>query len=182
MGGSSLCSAGLLGVHVMWCLWSFLLEVGFLGDLLEDGGCDGMSLVGESQTSGTSLLEMSCCTCPLTAGCSPGNFCLGWGCPASVVCALLVGRLCVGCGGLAFVVGLWWGSADVWPLWCLCGVGRFSSLCGCDMMSGLPLRIYPYNFVSCISRKILRTLSIEPLFFPSSLLGCFSGDFRVLCH
>ena len=45
------------------------------------------------------------------------------------------------------------------------------------MMSGLPLRIYPYNFVSCISLKILRTLSIEPLLFPSSLLGC---SFRVI--
>ena len=89
-----------------------------------DGGCDGMSLGGESQTSGTSLLEMFCCTCPFTAGSSPGNSCLGWGCPASVVCALLVGRLCVGCGGLAFVVGLWWGSTDVWPVWCLYGVGR----------------------------------------------------------
>ena len=144
-----------------------------------------MSLVGESQTSGTSLLEMSCCTCPLTAGCSPGNFCLGWGCPASVVCALLVGGLCVGYGGLAFVVGLWWGSADVWPVWCLYGaymvwVGFFS-LCGCDMMSGLPLRIYPYIFVSCISLKILRTLSIEPLFF-LLCLAVLSGDFRVLCQ
>ena len=31
IGGSSFCTAGLLGVHVMWCLWAFLLEVGFLG-------------------------------------------------------------------------------------------------------------------------------------------------------
>ena len=49
MGGSSLCTAGLLGVHVMWCLWSFLLELGFWRAYLGDGGCDGMSLVGESQ-------------------------------------------------------------------------------------------------------------------------------------
>ena len=62
-------------------------------------------------------------------------------------------------------------------------VGVFS-LCGCDMMSGLPLRIYPYNFVSCIYLKILRTLSIELLFFPSSLLGCslrgFSGAMSLI--
>ena len=59
------------------------------------------------------------------------------------------------------------GQCGAYMVW----VGVFS-LCGCDMMSGLSLRIYPYNFVSCISLKILRTLSIEPLFFPSSLLGC----------
>ena len=45
MGGSSLCTAGLLEVHVMWCLWSFLLEVGFWRAYLGDGGCDGISLV-----------------------------------------------------------------------------------------------------------------------------------------
>ena len=60
------------------------------------------------------------------------------------------------------------------------------------MMSGLPLWVYPYNFVSCISLKILRTLSIEPLFFPSYLLGCsfrgFSGAMSLIflwlsfCH
>ena len=66
---------------------------------------------------------MSCCTCPLSAGCSSGNLCLGWGSPAFVRCALLVGGLCVGCGRLAFVVGLWWGSVDVWPVWYLYGVG-----------------------------------------------------------
>ena len=55
-------------------------------------------------------------------------------------------------------------------------VGVFC-LCGCDMMSELPFRIYPYNFVSCISLKILRTLLIEALFFPSSFLGCsFRGS------
>ena len=96
---------------------------------------------------------MSCC--PLSAGCSPGNLCLGWGCPASVVGALLVGRLCVGCGRLAFVVGLWWGSVDMWPYGaCMVWVGVFSlSLCGCEMISGLLPRIYPYNFVNCISLK-----------------------------
>ena len=79
---------------------------GFFGELLlGDGGCDRMSLAGESYTFGTSLLEMSCCTSPFSAGCSRGNLCLGWRCPASVVHALLVGRLCVGCGRLAFVVG-----------------------------------------------------------------------------
>ena len=82
-----------------------------------------MSLVGESDTFGTSLLEMSCCTSPPLAGCSSGNLWLEWGCPASVVHALLVGRLCVSCGCLVFVVGFWWGSADVWLVWCLYGVG-----------------------------------------------------------
>ena len=108
MGGSSFCTAGLLGVHVMWCLWSFLLEVGFFGGAyLGDGGCDGMSLVGGPQTSGTSLLEMSCCTCPLTAGCSPGNFCLGWGCP---------GPSCV----LFWWVGCVW-VVVAWLLWSASG-------------------------------------------------------------
>ena len=89
-----------------------------------DGGCDGRSLGGESQVPGASLLEMSCCTCPPTAGCPPWEFMPWVGCPASVVRALLVGGLCVGCGGLAFVVGLWWGSVDVWPVWCPYGMGR----------------------------------------------------------
>ena len=61
----------------------------------------------------------------LRLGVPLGISALGGECPASVVCALLVDGLCVGCGGLAFVVGLWWGSADVWPVWCLYGVGRF---------------------------------------------------------
>ena len=33
-------------------------------------------------------------------------------------------ELCVGCGGLAFVVGLWWGFVDVWPVGCPYGMGR----------------------------------------------------------
>ena len=42
-------------------------------------------------------------------GGSPEDFCLGVGCPVFVICALLVGGLCVACGHLASVVGLWWG-------------------------------------------------------------------------
>ena len=45
-------------------------------------------------------------------GVSPGDFCLGVGCPVSVICAFLVGGLCVACGRLASVVGLWWGLVD----------------------------------------------------------------------
>ena len=83
---------------------------------------------------------MSCCT--LSTGCSPGNICLRWGCPASVVRALLVGGLCRGCGCLASEVGLWWHSVDVWP----CGaylvwVGVLS-LRGCEMISELLPQIY----------------------------------------
>ena len=93
--------------------------------------------------------------------------------------------------GCVWVVVAWllWSASGGVPRMCgQCGaymvwVGFFS-LCGCDMMSGLPLRIYPYNVVSCISLKILRTLSIEPLFFPSSLLGCsfrgFSGAMSLI--
>ena len=69
----------------------------------------------------------------------------------------------------------------------LYGVGRCFSLCGCDMMSGLPLRIYPYNFVSCVSPKILRTLSTEPLFslffawlFFQGIFGCYVTYFSVV--
>ena len=41
------CAAGLLRVHVMWCLWSFLLEVAFCGGaFLGDGECDGRSWGG----------------------------------------------------------------------------------------------------------------------------------------
>ena len=36
----------------------------------------------------------------------------------------VVCELCVGCGGLAFVVGLWWGFVDVWPVGCPYGMGR----------------------------------------------------------
>ena len=79
-------------------------------------GCDIMSLAGESYTFETSPLEMSCCTSPLLAGCSPGNLCLGWGCPASVVQALLVGRLCV-----VVVDWLLWSTSG--GVWCLYGVG-----------------------------------------------------------
>ena len=137
-----------------------------------DGGCDGRSLGGESQVSGASLLEMSCCTCPLTAGCSPGNSCLGWD-VLHPSCVLFWWAGCV------WVVVAWllWSASGGVPWMCgQCGahmvwVGVFS-LCGCDMMSELPFRIYPYNFVSCISLKILRTLLIEALFFPSSFLGC----------
>ena len=103
------------------------------------------------------------------------------------LCALSVGGLCVGCGRLPFVVGLWWvcsrwmfGRCAAYMVW----VGVFS-LCGCDMMSGLLPRIYPYNFVSCISLKFLCTLSIESLsFFPIfiSLFGCSFRGFRELCH
>ena len=97
------------------------------------------------------LLEMFCCT--LLTGCSPDNLCLGWGCPASVVRALLVGGLCGGCGPLTFVVSLWWDLVDVWP----CGpyrvwVGVFSR-CGCEMISGLLPQIYLHNFVNCIFLK-----------------------------
>ena len=115
---------------------------------------------------------MSCCTSSVSAECSPGNLCLGWGCPASVVCALLVDRLCVGCGRLAFVVGVRWmcgrcGANMVW-------VGVFS-LCGCEMISGLLPRIYPHNFVNCISLKFSCTLSIESLsLFPLSSFRCLA--------
>ena len=67
--------------------------------------------------------------------------------------------------------------SGVVPIW----YGLVFFLCGCDMMSGLLPRIYPYNFVSCISLKRLCTLSIETLehiFFPVfiSLFGsCFWG-------
>ena len=47
------------GIRMMWCLWSFLLEIGSLRNIFGDGGCDRMSLAGESCTFGTSLLEMS---------------------------------------------------------------------------------------------------------------------------
>ena len=92
---------------------------------------------------------MSCCT--LSTGCSPDNLFLG--CPASVVHALLLGRLCGGCGLLTFVVGLWWDSVDVWQsgayiVW----VGVFS-LCGCEMICGLLPQIYLHNFVNCIFLK-----------------------------
>ena len=185
MGGSSLCAAGLLGVYVMWCLWSFLLEVGFFGGRIWGMcGCDGRSLRGESLASGASLLEMSCCTCPLTAGCSPGNSCLGWD-VLRPSCVLFWWAGCV------WVVVAWllWSASGGVPWMCgQCGahmvwVGVFS-LCGCDMMSELPFRIYSYNFVSCISLTILRTLLIEALFFPSSFLGCsfrgFSGAMSLI--
>ena len=52
---------------MLWCLWSFLLELGLLGNIFffgggggggGDGGCD--MIAAESYTLGTSLLEMSC--------------------------------------------------------------------------------------------------------------------------
>ena len=56
------------------------------------------------------MLEMYCCT--LSTGCSPDNLCCcGWGCPASVVCALLVGGLC---GGRPLV-----GFGRCVAMWCL---------------------------------------------------------------
>ena len=124
------------------------------------------------------------CTCRLSDGCSPWNLCLEWECPA--LCDLLVRGLCVGCGRLAFVVSLLVGfggcMASVMPIW----RGLVFSLSGgCDMMYGLLPQIYPYNFVSYISLKILCTLSVEPLhFFLSSFLclAVLSGDFRELCH
>ena len=182
MSGSSLCTVGRLGVYAMWCLWSFLLEVGFLGAYLGDGGCDGMSLVGESRPLGQACWRCLVVPVLLRLGLPLGISALGgdvlrpscvliWraGCVWDVVAWLLWSAS----GGVPRMCGRW-GANMVW-------VGFFS-LRGCDMMSGLPFRIYPYNFVSCISPKILRTLSIEPLFFPLLCLAVLSGDFRVLCH
>ena len=141
-----------------WVMYDVVLMVvptwgeSFEEHFWRDGGCDRMSLAGESYTFGTSLLEMSCCTSPLSTGCSPGNRCLGWKCPTSVVRAILVGGLCVGCRRLAFVVSLWWGSVDVWQ----CGayavwVGILSLQMSNDIWAA-PKDI-PHNFVNCISLK-----------------------------
>ena len=111
-------------------------------------------IAAESYTLGTSLLEMSCQTSPPLARCAFGNLCLGWECPASVVRAFLVGSLCGGCGCLAFVVGLRWGSVDVWPGGAYIRWVGVSSPCQCEMTSGLPSRIYtPTIFLNYISLK-----------------------------
>ena len=104
--------------------------MGFGGTFLGDGGCDRVSLVGESYTFGTSLLQLSCCTSPLSAGCYPGYLCLRWGCPASVMLALwwadcmwvmssgFCCRPLVGFGGcVAGVVPIWRGLVFSLSLW-----------------------------------------------------------------
>ena len=98
----------------MWCLWSFLLGVGFLESIFGVIGCLCPTPLGQA------CWRCLVACCALSTGCSPDNLCLGRGCPASVVRALLVGGLCGGCGPLTFVVGLWWEPVDVW---CLYGVG-----------------------------------------------------------
>ena len=124
MGGGSLCAAGLLGVDVMWCLWSFLLEVGSLGGgggYLGDGRCDGRSLGGVPdlwyKPAGDVLLYQSS---------------YGWVFPWEFL--PWVGMSCVRCvcsfGGRV-VCGLWWPGfcgrplvgfrgcvASVVPIWC----------------------------------------------------------------
>ena len=102
----------MLGVVPAWTEFVFLWGGGGGEGCFWEGGCDGMSLVGESETFGTSLLEMSCCTCRLLAGCFPWRF-LPW-MKMSCDCHMcfLVGELCVACSCLAFVVGLRWGLVD----------------------------------------------------------------------
>ena len=126
-------------------------------------------IAAESYTLGTNLLEMSCQTSPPLARCAPGNLCLGWECPASVVCAFLVGSLCGGCGCLAFVVGLRWGSVDVWPGGAYIRWVGVSFPCQCEMTFGLPSRITPHNFLKLYLSKILiqsfnwTTVPISPI-------------------
>ena len=91
---------------------------------------------------------MSCCTCPLSAGCSLGisaldgdvlhpSYVLFWW--AYSLWVVVPWLLWSAFGGVRCMCGLG-GAYMVW-------VGVFS-LCGCDMMSGLLPRIYPCNFVS----------------------------------
>ena len=62
-------------------------------------------------------LGQACWTCLVVPvvfwlGVSPWRFLPWMGVSVSVVCALLVGGLCVACSRLAFVVGIWWGLVD----------------------------------------------------------------------